>query len=82
MTGKNGAMEALFRSISDDGAEWLFFVGSDAGWKITRDSAPVSIGDGSPASIACGVRRFRALAAVVTNPGGLRCHSTPAAASA
>ena len=61
--GKNGAMQALFRAISDDGTCWLFVVLSDDGWAITRNGDRVVVGASNGASVNFGVRKFRTLAA-------------------
>jgi hypothetical protein len=60
--GKNGAMQALFRAISDDGTCWLFVVLSDDGWAITRNGDRVAVGANNGTSVNFGVRKFRALA--------------------
>jgi len=60
--GKNGALQALFRAISDDGTCWLFVVLSDDRWAITRNGDRVAVGANNDASVNFGVRKFRTLA--------------------
>jgi hypothetical protein len=48
----------LFKSISDDGACWLFVVLSDNRWQITRDGERILAGTSDNASIKSGVEKF------------------------
>ena len=61
---KRHAPQALFRSIGRDGADWLFVVGCNGGWAITRDGNEVALGTRKPASIDAGVRKFMSLTRV------------------
>jgi hypothetical protein len=58
---KQHASQALFQSIGRDGADWLFVVGCDGGWAITRNGNEVAFGTRKPASIDAGVRKFMSL---------------------
>jgi len=59
----NRAEHAIFRSISEDGTEWLFVILADNGWSIRCDGAQVAAGTGERASIATGVEMFLSSAA-------------------
>ena len=78
----NVAAQSLFRSVSDDGTEWLFVIQSDDRWSITCNGDPVTWGTGTRRSIASGVERLRNLSDAVTSPRGPRCCWTLAARSA
>lgn len=57
----NGPMQAIFRTISDDGTCWLFVVLSDDGWAITRNGERVAVGASTSTSIGFGVRKYLSL---------------------
>jgi len=76
------ATQALFRSVSDDGTQWLFVVIADDGWAITRNGDQVAAGGTDLPSIDSGVRRFMSLTATVAGRAGLRPNVTRMAVSA
>ena len=49
---KNGAMEALFHSINNDGANWLFLILSDDEWAITRNRERFTVDVSHRASVS------------------------------
>ena len=53
--------QALFQSISDDGADWLFVFLPDDRWAITCNGTRVAAGTSEPASIRTGVEKFTSL---------------------
>jgi hypothetical protein len=55
---KGRVSQALFRSLGADGIDWLFIIGCDGGWTITRNGTEVDHGMGEQASIGPGVRKF------------------------
>jgi hypothetical protein len=55
---KGQVSQALFQSLGPDGIDWLFIVGCDGDWTITRNGNEVSRGTGEQASIGPGVRMF------------------------
>jgi hypothetical protein len=63
--GNKRASQALFRSVSGDGVDWLFVVRSEFEWAITRNGVEVAIGSGNPASVGAGVRKFLSLTRVI-----------------
>jgi hypothetical protein len=76
------AAQELFRSISDDGTQWMFVVMADNGWAITRNGDQVIAGGADRASIDSGVQRFLSLTAPVAGRLGLRPNVTKMAVSA
>jgi hypothetical protein len=48
----------LFRSLSRDGTDWVFVVGCDGNWTITRNGEDISRGNGGQASIGPAAREF------------------------
>jgi hypothetical protein len=63
--GSERAAQAVFQSISDDGADWLFVILPDDRWAITRNGEKIAVGAGTGASIAAGVLKFRLLTAAM-----------------
>jgi hypothetical protein len=61
-TGNKKEPQALFESISDDGAHWLFVILPENQWEITRDAERVLAGTGENASIKFGVQKFLSFA--------------------
>ena len=61
----------LLRSVSTDGARWLFAILPDHGWEITRNGDPIAAGTGGRASIEAGVGKFLSLTPSRTGPGCL-----------
>lgn len=57
-TNSKNVDRALFKSVDAKGNQWLFAVGLDGGWKITRDGKQIALGTGTLASIDTGVQRF------------------------
>ena len=64
-TGSTRTAQAVFQSISDDGADWLFVILADDRWAITRNGERIAVGTGTDASIAGGVLKFRQLTAAM-----------------
>ena len=62
---ENYVSQALFQSVGRDGTHWLFVVGSDGGWAITRDGNEVGRGTGEQPSIDAGVQKFLSLTRVI-----------------
>lgn len=60
--------QALFRSVGQDGANWLFVVEGDDGWAITRNGNEVGRGSGKQTSIDAGVQKFLSLTRVIGGP--------------
>jgi hypothetical protein len=71
--GKTRAEQALFRSVSDDGIEWLFVVLSDDGWAITCNGKRVAVGSSDRTSVGLGVQRFLSLGDAVEEKLGAKC---------
>src|SRR5579872_7181506 len=65
--GHRRAMQALFQSPGQDGADWLFIVRSDDGWLITRNGKEIRAGTGSWASISAGVAKYWSLTHDIVN---------------
>lgn len=65
-TGKPGVVQALFRSVRDDGTCWLFVSLSKDRWAITCDGKQVLEGTSNTASVRFGVEKYLALTAVGT----------------
>src|ERR1041385_5898771 len=63
--GRARTAQAVFQSISDDGANWLFVILADDRWAITRNGEHLAVGAGTRASIGAGVEEFRRRTAVV-----------------
>ena len=63
VTRSNEAVQALFRSITDDGTVWLFLARSRDGWAITCDGTPVARGTSDHASVSSGVQKYLSLIA-------------------
>jgi hypothetical protein len=59
--------QPLFRSIGSDGTDWLFIVGCDSGWAITRNGQAVGLGAGDRSSIIRGVDKFTSLSRSAVN---------------
>lgn len=57
----NGAKQAIFRTITDDGTSWLLIILSNDGWAITRNGERVVIGANNSPSIDFGVRKYMSL---------------------
>jgi hypothetical protein len=55
---KEQVSQALFQSLGADGIDWLFIVGFDGDWTISRDGSEVGRGTSEQASICPGVRKF------------------------
>lgn len=55
---KGQVSQALFQSRGGDGTDWLFIVGCDGDWMITRNGNAVGRGNGEQSSIGPGVRKF------------------------
>jgi len=62
-TDSTRMVNAIFQSISDDGADWLFVILADDRWAITRNGEQIEVGAGTGSSIAVGVRKFQLLTA-------------------
>lgn len=76
------AARALFRSISDDGTTWLFVIGPDGGWAITRNDEQIAAGERHLWSLESGVRKFVCRTAAVAVRADTRSHQIALAASA
>jgi len=57
--------QALFRSVGQDGANWLVVVKGDDGWAITCNGKEVGRGSGKQTSIDAGVQKFLSLTRVI-----------------
>jgi len=55
------APQPLFQSVSPEGTDWLFFVGSDGDWAITRNGKEFDIGTSEPKSVVGGVKKYFSL---------------------
>jgi hypothetical protein len=55
---KGQVSQALFQSLGPDGIDWLFIVGCDGDWTITRNGNEVGRGTGEQASLSAGLRNF------------------------
>jgi hypothetical protein len=55
---KEQVSQSLFQSVGRDGTDWLFIVGRDGDWTITRNGNEFGRGTGEQASIGLGVRKF------------------------
>ncbi len=55
---KEQVSQSLFQSVGRDGTDWLFVVGCDGEWTITRNGNEFCRGTGEQASIGRGVRKF------------------------
>jgi hypothetical protein len=60
-TNRHGKQRELFASVSDDGTRWAFEVLREDGWAITRNGVRVAVGTADRASVASGVKTYRAL---------------------
>ncbi len=68
--GKEQVSQALFQSLGPDGIDWLFIVGFDGDWTISRNGNEVGRGTGEQASIGPGVRKFLKLTHVSVGSDG------------
>jgi len=59
--------QPLFQSIGRDGTDWLFIVGVDSGWAITRNGKEVHLGAGDRSSVVRGVEKFMSLTCVTVD---------------
>ncbi|HEX4056078.1 MAG TPA: hypothetical protein VHX86_17590 [Tepidisphaeraceae bacterium] len=57
----NGAIQAIFRKITDNGTSWLLIILANDGWAITRNGERVVIGANNGPSIGFGVRKYLSL---------------------
>jgi hypothetical protein len=64
---KEQVSQSLFQSVGRDGTDWLFVVGCDGDWTITRNGNEFRRGTGEQASIGPGVRKFLKLTHVSVN---------------
>ena len=71
--GKKRAEQALFRSISNDGIEWLFVVLSDDGWAIICNGKRVAVGTSDRTSVGLGVQRFLSVGDAVEEKLEAKC---------
>jgi hypothetical protein len=55
---KGQVSQALFQSLGRDGTDWLFIIGCDGDWMITRNGHTIGRGNGEQSSIGPGVRKF------------------------
>ena len=62
---KNNAMQALFRSISNDGTSWLFAIRENDEWAITRNGERFAGGACNRMSVDFGIRQYLSLSTAV-----------------
>jgi len=65
--GKKRVSQVLFQSVGRDGTDWLFVVGSDGSWAISRNGKEFDIGTGERASVVGGVEKFLSVTRVIAS---------------
>ena len=58
---KKHAAQALFKSVDNDGTEWLFVALANDDWAITRNGQEIAVGSVMPVSLSAGIDKFLSL---------------------